>query len=324
MTRPPVAAIAHEEQHGSPVDGARLVSPSSPSVASLISSRRLQRSAQRLQGLSSPRASSFRPPSLDAPSQTVTALRGDAEESAYDEANAALSPEMHSSLPLEIYKALTALDDRLVEVLARGDICLVRTEWLLAQPDDYRIERRQALEALEHKNGLSPLLTPAEAVALVRKGTRGVGVASHGWLSAGNPDPSSARMKVLRRALRERRHIEALFFDFASLYQHERSTRQLAAFKRALAVVRGALSNPPESPLPVRHPLPSPTEPLPPARHPCFSLTLETANPRHTVLRADGRPLCLGHWHNGAPNQGDPAPTRRVRWRPLPLRHQCR
>ena len=46
---------------------------------------------------------------------------------------------------------------------------------------------------------LSPLLSPDEAVALVRKGTRGVGVASHGWLSAGSPDPAGARALTTSR-----------------------------------------------------------------------------------------------------------------------------
>ena len=63
-------------------------------------------------------------------------------------------------------------------------------------------------------------------------------VASHGWLSAGDPDPAGARIKVLRDALRELPHIEAVFFDFPSLFQHERSAPQHAAFKRALGVVR--------------------------------------------------------------------------------------
>ena len=38
-------------------------------------------------------------------------------------------------LPLEIYTALTALDDGLVETLRAGDIRLVSSEWFLAQPD---------------------------------------------------------------------------------------------------------------------------------------------------------------------------------------------
>ena len=131
---------------------------------------------------------SFRPPSLDAPSQTVIAPRGgDAKESAYAEANAALPPEMpemperHSSLPLEIYKALTALDDQLVAALERRDVRLVRPAWLLAQPEGYRMQRRQALEELERGGASpSPLLSPDEAVQLIRRGDRSVGALSYG------------------------------------------------------------------------------------------------------------------------------------------------
>ena len=72
-----------------------------------------------------------------------------------------------------------------IEALARAYIRLLRCEWLLAQPDDYIIENRQQLEERE-RNGESPLLKPAEAVALVRRADRSAGVLSHGWLSPGN------------------------------------------------------------------------------------------------------------------------------------------
>ena len=65
-------------------------------------------------------------------------------------------------------------------MLEEGSITLVRSTWLLGQPEHYRIVRRQDLEALEQTSGVSPLLTPEEAVALVRKGNRGAGVLSYG------------------------------------------------------------------------------------------------------------------------------------------------
>ena len=84
---------------------------------------------------------------------------------------AAISPDVHN--------ALTALDDKLVEVLRSGGIRLVNTKWLLAQPADYRMPRRQELERLE-RSGVSPspLLSPVQAVALIRRGDRSVGVLS--------------------------------------------------------------------------------------------------------------------------------------------------
>ena len=45
-------------------------------------------------------------------------------------------------LPEKIRRSLTALDDRLVEALERGDIRLLSSEWLLAQPKGARIKRR--------------------------------------------------------------------------------------------------------------------------------------------------------------------------------------
>ena len=65
------------------------------------------------------------------------------------------------------------LDDRLCKRLLNGDIRLVRSSWL-CQPSVERILRRQDLEELERK-GESPLLSPQEAVELVRKRNRGMG-----------------------------------------------------------------------------------------------------------------------------------------------------
>ena len=147
--------------------------------------------------------------------------------------------------------ALTELDDSVIEALEHEHIRLVRIAWLMAQPDDYRIERRQDLEAREVKGeSPSPLLSGVEAVTLVRRGKRSGGVLSHGWLSPGDPcahafrtrprplarlflschvchivpcsDPAGERMLVIRRAFkaqRELHHIEGLFFECAHSIQ---------------------------------------------------------------------------------------------------------
>ena len=87
-------------------------------------------------------------------------------------------------LPATIHTALSSFDDTLVAVLAKGHIRLVRAAWLLTLPGDYRIVRRQELEALEEKGtSPSPLLSPEEAVGLVRKGNRGVGALTYGCMS---------------------------------------------------------------------------------------------------------------------------------------------
>ena len=88
-------------------------------------------------------------------------------------------PDAGAALNADVRLALTALDDRLVKVLEAGDIRFVRSSWLLAQSEAYRIQKRQDLEALE-QSGASPLLSPTEAVALVRKGNRSAGILSYG------------------------------------------------------------------------------------------------------------------------------------------------
>ena len=85
-------------------------------------------------------------------------------------------PREGVALNADVHRLLTALDDQLVDALRKGDIALVRSSWLLAQPENYRIERRQDLQMRQD----SPLLSPEEAVALIRKGDRSVGVLSYG------------------------------------------------------------------------------------------------------------------------------------------------
>ena len=65
----------------------------------------------------------------------------------------------------------------IAEVLQRGDIRLLRTAWLLAQPNSKPLPNRQELEALEEQltgDEVSPLLQPDEAVALIHCADRRV------------------------------------------------------------------------------------------------------------------------------------------------------
>ena len=158
------------------------------------------------------------------------------EQSACETAStsgAQIIPDQDSRDDASIAVALS-FDDRLAEVLGSGDIALVRSAWLLAQPEDYRIVRRQDLQPL---GALSPLLEPDEAVRLLRKGRRNVGALTYGWPTAGNADPTGHRARLLRRALRERPDIEAIFWDFPSLFQHPRTEVQERKFKNGLGVV---------------------------------------------------------------------------------------
>ena len=146
--------------------------------------------------------------------------------------------------PSEMIRALSGLDDRLADALRTGDIKLLRVSWLrklrrlLRQPDWRSLKRRQELEDLRAE---SPFLSAEEAVALLRRGTRGVGALTHGWLSPGECDPDGARLDVMLAALDEHPHIEGVFWDYASLFQNlpdrERTPDERAAFGRAIMVM---------------------------------------------------------------------------------------
>ena len=84
-----------------------------------------------------------------------------------------------SVLPSDTHSILRKLDSHLIEVLKRGDIRLIASEWLLQQSDDFRMLRRQELEELERADQ-SPLLRPEEAVALIQGSIRSTGVLSYG------------------------------------------------------------------------------------------------------------------------------------------------
>ena len=138
------------------------------------------------------------------------------------------------TMDMDVWRALSALDEDLVTALSRGDIRLLRSQWLLAQPDGYKLPRRQDLEKLEML-GEVPMLPPEEAVALVKRGDRSVGVLSHAWLSPKDCDPAGSRMKVVHQAILEHENVEAFFWDQGSLSQHPRTSMETLAFKRALS-----------------------------------------------------------------------------------------
>ena len=75
----------------------------------------------------------------------------------------------------DVLRALSSIDDRLVEALERGDIRLLCSAWVDQQPDTYRLQFRQELEKLP-----GALLPPKKAVALVRRCNRGAGALTYG------------------------------------------------------------------------------------------------------------------------------------------------
>ena len=79
------------------------------------------------------------------------------------------------------------------------------------RPNGRRLKRQQELEALFLASGTkSPFLSAEDAVALLRRGNRGVGALTHGWLSPGE--------YVLLAVLEEHPHIEGVFWDYVSLF----------------------------------------------------------------------------------------------------------
>ena len=141
----------------------------------------------------------------------------------------------------EVLRVLSSFDEPLVEALRRGDICLVRSSWVLkpyvgGRPS--RIRRRQDLEEMA-RSGVSPtpLLDATEATALLSRADRSVGALSYGWLSPGAPDPAGRRLDVVRQTLAAHPRIEGLFWDYASLPQLPRTADEENAFGRALEVM---------------------------------------------------------------------------------------
>ena len=145
-----------------------------------------------------------------------------------------ISPDAGTPLPPKLRQALTELDKIVIQVLMCGAIRLICVKWLLTRPDNFKMPNRQALEEIERSGASpSPLLSPREAAALVRRGDRSIGALTYGWLMSGDPDPAGSRIRVLRRAL-ARLAIEALFWDFGSLYQAPRTPEQKDFFDMAL------------------------------------------------------------------------------------------
>ena len=180
----PAARSAGQAAQGETKHAVRL------SSASAVAAARLERAAQR---------SHRERPSTTAPLVGVTTAQDVPVASAAAPAPSSTvvdaAPGASTALPSAMYGALTVLDDRLVTVLGAGDIRLVRSAWLLAQPAGYRIVRRQDLEALEARGvSPSPLMQPDEAVALVRRGGRSAGAVTHGWCAHARVSKRCARV----------------------------------------------------------------------------------------------------------------------------------
>ena len=177
----------------------------------------------------------------------VPAEAREVAEEAARVAAAEAAPNSHTqsrgrALDPAIHHALLKLDARIVQTLRKGDIRLLRVAWLLQQPDDYLLQTRQELEALEKTEAdPTPLLSFDEATNLIERGDRSLGELTYPWVTDTHPDPTGARLRVIRDALRANPHIEGLFIDQCCLYQHpaggKRTEEEDASFCRALDVM---------------------------------------------------------------------------------------
>ena len=98
------------------------------------------------------------------------ALEDDGDDTNLDDIDDDDDAVRRTPLPPKLHRALTELDKIVIRVLLCGAIRLLCVEWLLMQPDNFKMPNRQALEALE-KSGASPspLLSREAAAALVRR-----------------------------------------------------------------------------------------------------------------------------------------------------------
>lgn len=125
----------------------------------------------------------------------------------------------------ELLKMLEAVEGSLPHELEHGTIRLLRVEWLLAQPEDWRLKRRQDLERDFPDDGKNPaFFPPAEAVRLLRKGK--VSCLSYRWLHPITNDPDGFTLKIVRKYFEEEnrgRHT-AIMIDFACIPQIDPET----------------------------------------------------------------------------------------------------
>ena len=95
-------------------------------------------------------------------------------------------------------RRLSLFDDPFLKALETCAIRLLRASWLKEQPADFRIQRRQDLETLEGACGKStPFLSPEEAIELVCRGERLVGILTYGTNASLGPFAPAATHSTL-------------------------------------------------------------------------------------------------------------------------------
>ena len=144
---------------------------------------------------------------------------------------------------------LAKMDQHLVDIIGKGTIRLLDAR-VLRQNQLSSIMNRQQHEQLEDTEGSRIFLTCEAAKKLLvrsgRDGGRRVGFLTHAWRTYDHPDPDGCTLAALCRALQHPlcKHIQGVFWDFASLYQKPRTSAQNDAFKLALNVMASGYASP--------------------------------------------------------------------------------
>ena len=93
-----------------------------------------------------------------------------------------------------------------------GHIKFLRIDWVLNQPEDWVLCRRQDLETLKP----SPFLDTQTALALLADAPRAIASVSYAWAAFGAPDPTGSRLRATKAFLRAHPELElvGLFWDY--------------------------------------------------------------------------------------------------------------
>ena len=146
----------------------------------------------------------------------------------------------------EYHNRLKTIEGDLPARLQDGSLLLLRVAWLVKQPSDWVLKRRQDMPE-------DAFYSPAEAFSLLQRGM--VAALSYRWLAATKNDPDRFHLNAVLDYYREDDHLKrhpAILIDFASLPQIEpmsvskqnpwgsRSKDDEDTFKKGLAVVSAA------------------------------------------------------------------------------------
>eukprot|EP00966_Prymnesium_polylepis_P183158 4244597-Prymnesium_polylepis.1 len=132
------------------------------------------------------------------------------------------------------------MDEMLVCRLEQGDIRLLDRKFIVSKKGDWRMKSRQELERISPE----AFISPDDAVAMVSKGDRHIGVLSYGWPTREDPDPQGAYLKALRKFLKEQPSVLAVFWDFACVPQRPRSPVDEVKYQAALGVMVDLYASP--------------------------------------------------------------------------------